>query len=90
MIIKLLFEFVITLLEILFGWVSFPQMPAEIVNSLNTLLDYMGQAMSLVWLVVPRQLVLVCLPVILVLENFDKIYSVIMWILRKIPALGIS
>lgn len=42
------------------------------------------------WLIVPRELVLVVVPVILVLSNFDKLYTVIMWILRKIPFLGIK
>ena len=90
MVIKLLFELIIMLLEVLFGWVSFPAMPSTVVDMLDSMLGYMESAMSLVWLVVPRGLVIACLPVILVLENFDKIYSVIMWILRKIPALGIS
>ena len=90
MVIKLLFELIIMLLEVLFGWVSFPAMPAEITTALGDMLYYMGEAMAIVWLIVPRDLVIVGLPVILVLENFDKLYSVIMWILKKIPALGIS
>ena len=90
MIVKLLFELIIMLLEILFGWVSFPPMPNAVVHSLNEMLGYMEQAMALVWLVVPRGIVLVCLPIILVIDNFDKIYSVIMWLIKKIPMLGMS
>lgn len=90
MIIKLLFELIINLLELVFGWVSFPQMPVEVTNALDVLLDAMGSAMGFVWLIVPRGLVLVVLPVILVVENFDKLYSVIMWILKKIPFLGMK
>lgn len=90
MIVKLLFELIIGLLEIVFGWVSFPQMPVEITAALEVVLDAMSAAMGFVWLIVPRQLVLVALPVILVVENFDKLYSVIMWILKKIPFLGMK
>lgn len=90
MIVKLLFELIIGLLELLFGWVNFPDMPVAIVTALNTLLDAISSAMGFIWLIVPRELVLVGLPVILILENFDKLYSVIMWILRKIPFLGIQ
>lgn len=90
MIIKLLFELVIGLLEILFGWVSFPAMPEAITNALDTLLNAMGSAMGFIWLIVPRELVLVGLPIVLVVENFDKLYSVIMWILKKIPFLGMQ
>lgn len=90
MIIKLLFELVIGLLELVFGWVSFPQMPEAVTAALDTLLNAMAAAMGFVWLIVPRELVLVALPVILVVENFDKLYSVIIWILKKIPFLGMQ
>lgn len=90
MIIKLLFQLIIGLLEIVFGWVSFPAMPEAIVNALETVLDAMAAAMGFIWLIVPRELVMVALPVILVVENFDKLYSVIMWILKKIPFLGMQ
>lgn len=90
MIIKLLFQLIIGLLEIVFGWVSFPPMPEAIVTALETVLDAMSSAMGFIWLIVPRELVMVALPVILVVENFDKLYSVIMWILKKIPFLGMQ
>lgn len=90
MIIKGLFSLIIGLLRIVFGWVSLPAMPAAVDSAFQTLLTYMGQGMGFVWLIVPQELVLVVLPVVLVLSNFDKLYSVIMWILRKIPFLGIK
>lgn len=90
MIVKLLFELIINLLNIVFGWVSFPQMPEAVTTALDTLLQAMGSAMGFVWLIVPRELVLVVLPVVLVVENFDKLYSVVMWVLKKIPFLGMQ
>lgn len=90
MIIKGLFSLIISLLRIVFGWVSLPAMPAAVDDAFNMLLSYMEQGIGFVWLIVPRELVLVVLPVVLVLSNFDKLYSVVMWILRKIPFLGIK
>lgn len=90
MIIKGLFSLIIGLLDTLFGWVSFPAMPAAVDTAFQTLLQYIGAGIGFVWLIVPRELVLVVLPVVLALSNFDKLYSVIMWILRKIPFLGIE
>lgn len=90
MIVKLLFELVLNLLHIAFSWVSFPPMPSEVTTALDTLLEAMGDAMGFVWLIVPKQLVLVVLPVVLVVENFDKLYSVVMWVLRKIPFLDMK
>lgn len=90
MIIKLLFQVLIDLLESLFFFVELPPMPEQVTNALDMLLEYMAAAMSLVWLVVPRDLVIVVLPIILILDNFDKVYTVVMWILRKIPFLGMQ
>ena len=90
MLVKLLFQLVIGLMNIVFGWVDFPDMPAAIVNALETLLDAMSTGLGFVWLIFPRELVLVALPVILIVENFDKLYSVVMWILKKIPFLGMK
>ena len=90
MLVKLLFQLVIGLLNIVFGWVNFPDMPEAIVSALDTLLNAISSGLSFLWLIVPRELVLVLLPVILVVENFDKLYSVVMWILKKIPFLGMK
>lgn len=90
MIINLLFDFILGFLEFVFGWVSFPQMPAVIDQALTVVLDAMSSAMGFIWLIVPRPLVLAALPVILVVENFDKLYSIVMWILKKIPFLGMK
>lgn len=90
MIIKGLFSLIIGLLNILFSWVSFPPMPASVDTAFQTLLQYIGEGIGFVWLIVPREMVLAVLPVVLVLSNFDKLYGVIMWILRKIPFLGIK
>lgn len=90
MIIKGLFSLIISLLNIVFGWVNLPVMPSAVDDAFNLLLQYMGNMMGFVWLIVPREMVLVVIPVILVLSNFDKLYTVVMWVLRKIPFLGIE
>lgn len=90
MIIKLLFEMVIGLLDLVFGWVSFPAMPDAISSALDVVLGAMSSAMGFVWLIVPRELVVIVIPIILVVENFDRLYSIVMWILKKIPFLGMK
>lgn len=90
MIVELLFRFVIGFLDIIFGWVEFPPMPEAVVTSLDAVLDAISSAIGFIWLIAPRELVLVVLPVILVVENFDKLYSVVMWIVKKIPFLGMK
>ena len=90
MILKGLFSLVITLLNIVFGWVNLPAMPSAVDDAFNLLISYMQSGIGFVWLIVPRDLVLVVVPVILLLSNFDKLYTVVMWVFRKIPFLGIQ
>ena len=90
MVIKTLFYLVMALLNLLFGWVNFPAMPAEIDEAFTTLIQYITAGIGFVWLIVPRPMVLAVIPIILILSNFDKLYGVLMWILRKIPFLGIE
>lgn len=90
MILNLLFELIIGLLEIVFGWVSFPQMPAVVTTYVDLIVGYMQKGMGIVFLVIPKDLVVALLPLVIALENFDKLYSVVMWILKKIPFLGMK
>lgn len=90
MILELLFEFILLFLDLIFGWVSFPQIPDTIIYYVDYLFTYMGMGMRFISLFVNMELVKVCLPIILLVENFDKLYSVVMWILKKIPFLGMQ
>lgn len=90
MILKLLFEMVISLLEIVFGWVSLPEMPATLTRYVDKLIEYMASGMGFVTCVVNVSLVRTLLLLVIALESFDKLYSVTMWILKKIPFLGIK
>ena len=90
MILKLLFELIIGLLEFVFGWVSFPAMPSVVVETFDFVLTYIEMGLGILWLFVPRDVCLALLPLVLALENFDKLYSVVMWILKKIPFLGME
>ena len=90
MILKLLFELVLGLLEIVFSWVHFPSMPEVITNVIDMTFEYMEQGLSILFFFVDNQLILTLLPIVIVIENFDKLYSITMWIMRKIPFLGIK
>lgn len=90
MIIKGLFDLLLVLLNLVFGWVTLPPMPSVVDDAVVSLLTYINAGMGFVWLVVPRDFVLVMGPVVVVLSNFDRLYTVVMWILRKIPFFGIQ
>lgn len=90
MIIKLLFELVLTILNFMFGWVNFPDMPPIITEALDIVMQAISMGIGFVWLIVPKELVLAAIPIIIVVENFDMMYSMVMWVLKKIPFLGMK
>ena len=90
MLVEMLFRFVIGFLNTVFGWVSFPEMPQVVTSAIDELMWYIYEGIGFVWLVVPRGLVLAVLPVILIVENFDRLYSIVMWSVKKIPFLGMQ
>ena len=90
MIINALLSVVRVLINLLFGWVNLPAVPDSITSVVDTLFTYMAQGIGIVWLFVPQDLVLVLLPLVIVVHNFDHLYHLGMWILKKIPMVGIS
>lgn len=90
MIVKLLFEMVLTLLDLLFSWVNFPDMPSQITTYVDIAFNAIESGLGFVWCIVDKRLVVALLPIVLVVENFDKVYSVVMWIVKRIPFIGIG
>lgn len=90
MIIKGLFELVFGLLNIVFAPVSLPDLPVGFQNVLNQLLGLMTGAVGLFSVFVDFSTVKILIPVVLVIANLDKVWRLIMFVLRKIPFLGIE
>ena len=77
-------------LKLIFGWISLPELPAEISSVVNQLIEYMKSGMCIVFLFFSIDLIRIMLPLVIVVANFDKVYKLVMFVLRKIPFLGIK
>lgn len=73
-----------TLLDVL------PDFPDELVTALNTFFDLIFDNLSLLSFFLPLGIVQVLIPLVILVINFEHIYALIMWVLRKIPMLGIQ
>lgn len=83
-IVWFLLNFILNLLP------DIPQMPDIITLSVSKVLDIIFSNVGLLGVFVPLDLVKVIVPLFLIVYNFEKIYSVLMWIVRKIPFLNIN
>lgn len=90
MIIKGLFELVYALLSIVFAPINLPDLPAGIQDVFDDFLDIIISGVDLASLIIDFNVVKWLVPIVIAVANFDKIWSAIMFILKKIPFLGIE
>lgn len=68
-----------------------PAMPDKVVQVLDS---FLGNIFSYGWngacFFLPMDYVLILIPLVLLVVNFEHVYHLIMWVLRKIPVVGIE
>ena len=90
MIIKGLFNLVLALLQIIFAPINLPQLPSGLQNIFDGLLSAMLSAVGLFEVFVRPTTLQLLIPIVIVLINFEKLWNGIIFILKKIPFLGIE
>lgn len=91
MIIESICNMIIKLLTTLLGVVHIPRIPEEIYTSVNTNIEYMiMRASEMIDLVIPYSVAKVLVGIVISIELGVHIYHFVMWVLKKIPMLGIS
>ena len=85
MILESVFNLFSSALKLIFGWINLPELPAEIQTVVDSLFQYMRAGLGFVFLFFNMDLVKIMLPFV-----FEKVYKIVMYVLRKIPFLGIE
>ena len=91
MIIEALLNMIIGLFEKLLSFINIPQIPADVVNQVDSSLQvFILRASELIDLFLPYNIAKTLLIIVIAIELGVELYHFVMWILRKIPMLGIS
>lgn len=90
MLIMLLLDVFFGVLHMLFSIVQLPPVPDQLLTYMYDFFGILQSAMGFVWLVVSQDLVLVLLPIVVVVSQFKNIYNLLMWVVKKIPMLGVQ
>lgn len=90
MIVKGLLELIFSLLQIVFSPISLPKLPSSVDNLLDQFIDWILGGYSFLCSFVDMNIVKALIPIVIVIANLDKIWSFIMFILRKIPFIGVE
>lgn len=89
MIFEAILNMVSTLLKLVFGWINLPDLPASITGLIDEFFGYIQGAMGLIGIFLDLDVVRVLLPILIVVINFEEVWKFVMFIVRKIPFLGI-
>ena len=87
MILETLLNLVFGLLKIVFGFISLPAFPVRLSSSIDTFLNLIFDNVTLLGFFIRPLTLTSVVPILIILLNFDYVYKIIMWILRKIPFL---
>ena len=90
MILEALLNLIQLLLNVVFGWINIPQFPTELTSSVDSFLDLLFDNLSLLGFFIRPITLTVAIPLLIILINFDKIYKLAMFIIKKIPCLNIK
>lgn len=90
MILEAILNLVSSLLQICFGWINIPSFPLELTESINSFLDLIFNNLSLLGFFIRPTTIALVVPTLIILLNFEYVYKFTMWILRKIPFLGVE
>lgn len=86
MIFNVFFAAISTLIQTVFGILpDLPDMPVGITNALETVRDFILYGVSVLGSLLGWTFLLIVLPILIVLANFNWIYHLVLWILKKLP-----
>lgn len=90
MIIKGLLELIFGLLQIVFSPIALPALPDGIQSVVDEFVNVLVGAVGLLGVFVDLNTLKWLIPVVIIIVNFDRVWNLIMFILRKIPFIGVE
>lgn len=91
MIVETVMNLLKLLITTIFGVLpNIPNIPQSMQNSILSVINTIFDNLSLIGIFIRPQTIIICVPILLVISNFEKIYEVTLWILKKIPFLGMK
>lgn len=90
MILKMVLGLMQSILSFVLGLLPLPDVPAWLVELTETILQYMKTGMGIVLFFVPQAVVQGALDLVILVWTVVHGYKLVMWVLRKIPMLGIE
>lgn len=85
MIVESVINLLVAAVKALFGWIQLPAFPAGLASALTSFFDLIFDNLSMLGLFVNVGTLKIAVPCYLVISNFDKVYHMLMFVLKKLP-----
>lgn len=92
MIITAALNVIYTVLSVLLVF-SLPELPASVISVANTAVDYVTAGVNVIHLFIGNTamgVLALCFKLVILFNAAYFLYSVVMWVLRKVPFLGLK
>lgn len=90
MVIVILIGVFIALIVAFILVIQYPELLSQITTYVDALIYYLGQAMDIVWIFVPKTITIALMSIAIAIEVIYLGYQLVMWILKKIPVANIK
>lgn len=90
MIIEGLLNLIMSLLEFIFSPISLPGLPDQMQSVIDAATSYLVSGVGILGLFFDWNTVVILIPLVIIIANFKRLWDGIMFILRKIPFIGIE
>lgn len=83
-------NFLYVLVEFLFSWINLPDFPVSLQNSIDVFLSLIFDNLSLLGFFIRGSTLKLVIPILIILINFEFIYRLIMWLVKKLPFVNLK
>lgn len=90
MIIELIKKLLTFVTDTIFSVIDLPAVPPGLANAVNTMFGYMRQGMGIINFFCPLEAISPAIDLFIAVWAVIHVYDIVMWVLRKIPMLGIE
>lgn len=88
--IRLVTGFLSWILSPILDVLNFPAVPAELKSIIDQLFDYMADGMGILNFFCPLSMIRPALAVLVAVWAVEHGYHIVMWVLRKLPFVGVT
>lgn len=86
----ILMDWLYNIVKFCFSWINIPSFPSGLADSIDNFLSLVFDNLSLLGFFIRPATIRLVVPILLIVINFELIYKLVMWIIRKLPFISVQ